>query len=132
MTYLLHLLHNLFFKQYKKSIHQQKLWFCSLLHRIRSARICYYTPAACKGRKGHRTNFHHVWSSRMQRSIIIGRMVNCPSRYASLGERVLCIYSIRFMERSGKRGFHSSVCGIYCAAATWKLIRTVWSLINPW
>lgn len=87
MTYLLHLLHNLFFKQYKKSIHQQKLWFCSLLHRIRSARICYYTPAACKGRKGHRTNFHHVWPSRMQRSIIIGRMVNCPSRYASLGER---------------------------------------------
>lgn len=85
MTYLLHLLHNLFFKRYKKSIHHQKLWFCSLLHRIRSARICYYTPAACKGRKGHRTNFHHVWPSRMQRSIIIGWLI--VRRVTPLSER---------------------------------------------
>ena len=52
-----------------------------------------------RGSKRSRDRLSPPSDHRMHRSIIIGRMVNCPSRSV----RVLPIYSVRFMERSGKR-----------------------------
>lgn len=96
---------------------EEKFRFCSLEHRIRSARI-----AALHG--ALRTRVEEVTrptftasGHRMHRSIIIGRMVNCPSSYTSLSESSTHLLgSIYGKIGKTRTSFHSPLFRLLCQA----------------